>query len=109
MLPHQQYQRIGISAVQIGTRSFISGINLFPSRLVGYHIPDSEKWIEIPPTSHVKALGVVFCSGELTGIKFIFTNSDSGWVGDSTGWLGHSNGPGIAQGMLSVPDRLDRT
>lgn len=107
-MPSRQHhrQRIGISTVQIGARSFISGINLFLSgdnvdRPVGYHIPAFEKWIEIPSSSHVKALCVAFCSEGLTGIKFIFTNSDS------SGWVGDSNGPGIAQGILSIPERLD--
>lgn len=44
---------------------------------------------------------MAFCSEGLTGIKFIFTNSDS------SGWVGDSNGPGIAQGILSIPERLD--
>jgi hypothetical protein len=107
MPPRQHHrQRIGISTVQIRTRSFISGINLFlpgdnVDRLVGYHIPAFQKWIEIPSSSHVKALCVAFCSEGLTGIKFIFTNSDS------SGWVGDSNGPGIAQGILSIPERLD--
>lgn len=109
-MPLRQHhrQRIGISTVQIGARSFISGINLFLSgecnvvdRPVGYHIPAFEKWIEIPSSSHVKALCVAFCSEGLTGIKFIFTNSDS------SDWVGDSNGPGIAQGILSIPERLN--
>ena len=107
-MPSRQHhrQRIGISTVDIGTRSFISGINLFlpednVDRPVGYHIPAFEKWIEIPPSSHVKALCVAFCSEGLTGIKVMFTNSDS------SGWVGDSNGPGIAQGILSIPERLD--
>lgn len=110
MPPCQQHrQRIGISTVQIGARSFISGVNLFPpgecnvvGRPVGYHNPPSEKWIEVPSTSYVKALCVAFCSEGLMGIKFIFTNSDS------SGWVGSSNGPGIAHGTLSIPERLNR-
>lgn len=99
-------QHIGISTVQIGARSFISGINLFLSgdnvdRPVGYRIPAFEKWIEIPSSSHVQALCMAFCSEGLTGIKFIFANADS------SGWVGDSNGPGIAQGILSIPEKPD--
>jgi hypothetical protein len=89
---------------------FISGINLFPSEecnvidcAIGYHIPGSEKWIEIPSSSNLEALCVAFCSEGLAGIQFIFTNSHpSGWVGDS-------NGPGIALGILSIPETLNRS
>lgn len=76
--PRQQHHRIAISSVQIGARSFMSGVDL--GGPVGYHIPESEKWIKMPPPSQVEALGVAFCSEELTGNKFIFTNSDSDWV-----------------------------
>lgn len=104
--PLQQYQqRIGITTIQFGTRRFISGINLFPSgecnavgHRVGYQIPASEKWIEIPDTLHVKAFGVAFCSQGLTAIKFIYSASNS------SGWVGNSNGPGIANGTLGIPD-----
>ena len=106
---YQEHQRrIGISTVQIGARSFISGLHLFPSRectavsrLVGYHNPASEKWIQIPSTAYLKAICVAFCSEGLTGVGFIFTSSDSPY------WVGESNGPGIAQGALNVPNRLD--
>lgn len=49
----------------------------------------------------MKALCVAFCSEGLTGVKFIFTNSDS------SGWVGDSNSPGIAQDILSIPERLN--
>lgn len=107
MPSHQHHrQQIGVSTVQIGARSFISGINLFLSgecnvvdRLVGYHTPAFEKWIKVPSSSNVEALCVAFCSEGLTGIKLIFTDSDS------SGWVGDKNGPGIAQGILSIPER----
>ncbi|KGO74307.1 hypothetical protein PITC_019770 [Penicillium italicum] len=106
VVPLQPYrQRIGISIIQFGAQSFISGINLFPCRernvvglRVGYQNSASERWIEIPKNSHVEALGVAFCSQGLTGIKFIYTGSNS------SGWLGDSNGPGIANGTLSIPE-----
>ncbi|KAJ5607351.1 hypothetical protein N7537_003970 [Penicillium hordei] len=106
VFPLQQHrQRIGISTIQFGTQIFISGINLFPSgerstdgHRVGYQNPAFEKWIEIPNTFHVKALGVAFCSQGLTGIKFIYTESNS------SGWVGDSNGPGISNGALSIPE-----
>ncbi|KAJ5619619.1 hypothetical protein N7510_003603 [Penicillium lagena] len=108
MAPCQEHrQRIGISIVKIGARGFISGINLFPSgehndvdRLVGYRIPASEVWIDIPST--VKSLCVAFCSEGLTGIKFAFTNSDS------SGWIGSSSGPGIAYGTIDIPNKLEQ-
>ncbi|KXG47395.1 uncharacterized protein PGRI_012650 [Penicillium griseofulvum] len=108
--PLPQYRRrIGISTIQFGARRFISGINLFPSgecsvvnHQVGYHNPASETWIEIPDNFHVKALGVAFCSQGLTGIKFIYTGSNS------SRWVGNSNGPGIAHGTLSIPEKSNR-
>lgn len=105
----QSRQRIGISIIQFGVRSFISGINLFSSgersivdRRVGYHNPASETWIEIPNTFHVKALGVAFCSEGLVGINFIYAGSDS------SGWVGDSNGPGTVYGTLSISERSNR-
>ncbi|OQE10215.1 hypothetical protein PENVUL_c004G08176 [Penicillium vulpinum] len=102
----QCQQRIGISTIQFGTQSFISGITLFPSEehdivdsQVGYHNPASEIWIDIPDAFHVKALGVAFCSEGLTGIKLIYTDSSS------SGWVGSPDGPGIARGTLSIPER----
>lgn len=105
----QHRQRIGISIIQIGKRSFVSGLNLFApgegnlvGSLIGYRIPASEKWIEVPSTSHIEALSVAFCSEGLTGIKFLFANSAS------SGWVGDSNGPGIAQGTRGVPKQANQ-
>lgn len=105
VVPLQQHrQRIGISTIQFGARRFISGINLFPSEdstvghRIGYQNPAFEKWVEIPNTFRVKALGVAFCSQGLTEIKFIYTASNS------SGWVGDSNGPGISNGTLSIPE-----
>lgn len=106
----QHYRwRIGVSTVKIGAQSFISGLNLFPSGesaitdgLVGYHNPASEEWMEIPPTLQAKALYVAFSSQGLTGVKFTLTNYSS------TGWVGRSSGPGIAQGILSAPEKMDQ-
>lgn len=99
LLPRQPQQRIGISIVQIGANKFISGLRLFPTRqcntvgcLLGYHNPDSERWIEIPCAFHVKALDVAFCPQGLRGVKLITTDANS------SGWVGVSNGPGIAYG-----------
>lgn len=101
--PHRQ--RIGITTVHIGARGFISGINLFVSvgcndvdRRVGYRNTASEKWIEIPSGSQVKAVCVAFRAEGLTGIKFIFTNSDS------SDWVGDNNNRGIAHGTLNIPE-----
>ncbi|PYI01466.1 hypothetical protein BO78DRAFT_327588 [Aspergillus sclerotiicarbonarius CBS 121057] len=47
------------------------------SRLVGYHNPGSEKWVEIPSTSHVATLYMAFCAEGLRGIGFNFTHSGS--------------------------------
>lgn len=109
VLPCQRHQqRIGISTVQIGARKFISGIKLVASgecvvgRRVGYHNPASEEWIEITFTSHIKALGVTFSSEGLTGIKFVFTNSDS------SGWVGDSDSLGVAHGTLTIPEKMNR-
>lgn len=107
---HRQHlSRIGISTVKMGVRNFISGISLLSSedckatrRLTGYHNPVSERWIEILSISHVQAFCVAFCAEGLTGIKFIYTNSDS------TDWIGDSIGPGVAQGTLRIPERTER-
>ena len=102
-------QRIGISSVQIGARSFVSGIDLFlsdnsnvGSRLIGYRNPASEKWMEIPSGSHVEAICVAFCSEGLRGLQFKFSNSES------SVWVGESKGPGIAYGTLKIPEKSDQ-
>lgn len=111
MLPQNQHYRwrIGVSTVKIGAQSFISGLNLFPSgsqsnitRLVGFRNPACEVWIEIHPTSQVKALCAAFSSQGLRGIKFTFTNCDS------TDWIGSSSGPGISQEILSTTENMDK-
>lgn len=71
-------------------------------RSLGYHNPASETWVKVPYTSHVKALGVAFCSQGLWGLNFITTDSNP------SGWIGVSNGPGIAYGTLSFPEKSDR-
>ncbi|KAL3469477.1 hypothetical protein BJX99DRAFT_265147 [Aspergillus californicus] len=103
----QEPQRIGISTIQIGERTFISGINLFPteaceSRLVGYRIPAHEQWIEIPPTLQVEAFCAALCSEGLTGIKLIFTDSTS------SGWIGNGKGQGVALGTLPISPVLQQ-
>lgn len=93
-------QRIGISTIQLGTRSFISGINLSdsPGCTVGYRIPSSEKWVEMPPTSELRAIHVAFRSEGLTGVRFIFQDSRS------SDWVGDTRSSGIAFGALSIPE-----
>ncbi|QKX63484.1 uncharacterized protein TRUGW13939_10655 [Talaromyces rugulosus] len=112
MPPQNQHYRwrIGVSTVKIGAQSFISGLNLFPSgsqsnitgRLLGFRNPASEVWIEIPPTSQVKALCAAFSSQGLRGIKFTFTNCDS------TDWVGSSSDPRITQEILSTTENMNQ-
>lgn len=93
---------VGISTIQIGSRNFISGINLFPQshdtvdNLLGYHIPTSEKWIPLSSASDLTAMCVAFCSQGLRGIKLVCCANSSDWIGDDTG-------PNIAQGTLKIP------
>ncbi|PKY08597.1 hypothetical protein P168DRAFT_323700 [Aspergillus campestris IBT 28561] len=105
--PHGQHQRRwGISMVGIGAQFFISGIDLRVSgecdasggRLLGYHNPAAMKWVEIPSTTPIRALGVAFRSGGLTGLNLISPNSYS------SGWVGVSNGPGVSIGTLVIPE-----
>lgn len=103
--PFRQHEWIGISTVKIGTKTFISGINLFQkqeARLLGYHMPSSEKWVEIPCGSRVESIRVAFCCYGLTGIEFVFENSHT------SGWVGDNSGAGIAQGTLSIPKSVAR-
>ncbi|XHG00078.1 hypothetical protein AWENTII_003549 [Aspergillus wentii] len=79
----------------------MTSIHVHLLKTPGYHNIASERWIEISSTSHVKSLSVAFCSEGLTGIRFKFTNSDS------SDWVGDSSSPGIAQGTLNVPGRLN--
>lgn len=105
LMPHYQHRRIGISTVKPTTQAFISGINFFQQQeagLVGYHMPASEKWVEIPCNSRLEFIRVAFCSEGLTGIQFIFENSHT------SGWVGDYSGPGIAQGTLSIDKSTDR-
>lgn len=100
--PQQPIKRqIGISTIQIGAFSFISGINLYPAadsksadHAIGYRIPTSEKWVEIPPRSELRAICVAFRSEGLTGVRFVFEDSTS------CDWVGNTRGSGIAFGIL---------
>lgn len=99
--PQQSELWIGISTIQVGVQTFISGINLFPaSRIIGYHIPASEKWINIPSTD-LRAVHVAFCSEGLTGIKFVFEDLNS------SDWVGDTSSPGIAFGTLTIQEGPD--
>lgn len=104
MPPHQPTdRRIAISTIKVGTRSFISGINLYPatdndssSCAIGYRIPASEKWVEIPPFSGLRAIRVAFRAEGLTGVKFVFEDSES------FDWVGDTRSSGIAFGILAI-------
>ncbi|RAK84621.1 hypothetical protein BO79DRAFT_202256 [Aspergillus costaricaensis CBS 115574] len=110
MVPQEEHEkRIGISTVKIGARRFISGINILPSdegncvgRLIGYRNPAAETCIDMPTNLLIKAFRVAFCSEGLVGIQLQYDNSASSC------WIGHSNGPGIAQGTLQIPTRADQ-
>ncbi|KAL4915381.1 hypothetical protein BDW62DRAFT_125057 [Aspergillus aurantiobrunneus] len=94
-------KRIAVSTVQLGARSFISGVGFptdpgQPRAWVGYHHAATEKWIEVPLPSRIQSISVAFCSQGLRGIKFTFTDSGP------TPWVGESHSPGIAHGTLNV-------
>ncbi|CAG8192000.1 unnamed protein product [Penicillium salamii] len=98
--PHQPIERrIGVSIIKLGTKSFISGINFHDStsRVIGYRIPSSEEWVQMPFASELREIAVAFRSEGLTGVKFVFEDSSSDWVGDEQSW-------GIAFGRLTIPE-----
>ncbi|KAJ5475949.1 hypothetical protein N7475_001678 [Penicillium sp. IBT 31633x] len=79
------------------------GINLYPatdndssSCAIGYRIPASEKWVEIPPFSGLRAIRVAFRAEGLTGVKFVFEDSES------FDWVGDTRSSGIAFGILAI-------
>ncbi|KAJ0418622.1 hypothetical protein BJY00DRAFT_324786 [Aspergillus carlsbadensis] len=105
----QCLRRIGVSTVQIGARVFVLGINLLPEatadiahRPIGYRIPDSEKWINIPPASRIKAFWVAFSSEGLRALAVQLVDSQS------LNWICESSGPGIARGTLDIPGELNQ-
>lgn len=102
---HDQHdpRRITVSTLRVGARSFISAIGISGDcsedvdRTIGFRNA-STKCVEVPWSSRVKTIHVAFCSQGLTGIQFIFTNSDP-FI-----WFGCNHGPGIARATLSIPE-----
>ncbi|KAJ5627220.1 hypothetical protein N7528_004647 [Penicillium herquei] len=68
---------------------------------IGYHIPGSVKWIEMPDNSCLREIHVAFCSEGLAGIRFVFADSTS------SNWIGDTEGPGMAFGTLTVHEGPD--
>ncbi|KAL5041593.1 hypothetical protein BDW71DRAFT_201251 [Aspergillus fruticulosus] len=95
--PHEQ---IAVSTVQVGARSFISGVRFTKDMagFIGYHHTPGETMIQSPDSTKIQTIHVAFCSQGLTGIGFTFSNSES------TLWVGQSHGPGIALGSLCVAE-----
>ncbi|KAL6234049.1 hypothetical protein BDW75DRAFT_251655 [Aspergillus navahoensis] len=95
--PHEQ---IAVSTVQIGARSFISGVRFVKDTagLIGYNYSPCETMIHSPDSSKIQTIHVAICSQGLTGIGFTFSNSES------TPWIGQSQGPDIALGNLCVAE-----
>ena len=101
--PLSRNRRIAISQIQLGTRKYISGINLFPGENcnksghgIGYCTPDSEEWTTVQDTARLQAIHVAFRSEGLTATKFVFDDSSS------TEWFGDTKSPGVAFGSLFV-------
>ncbi|KAL4962081.1 F-box protein [Aspergillus stella-maris] len=96
--------KIGISTVRVGTRSFVSGLNMFPTsqgmtcdgNVLGYRVPFNEQWIDIPRSDNLTAINVAFCAEGLRGVQLVFGQVLSDWTGENTG-------SDIAQGTLSLP------
>ncbi|CAG8920000.1 unnamed protein product [Penicillium salamii] len=98
--PHQPTERrIGVSIIKLGAKSFISGINFHgsTSRVIGYRIPSSEEWVQMPPASELREIGMAFCGEGLTGVVFAFENSSSDWVGDK-------QSREVTFGRLTIPE-----
>ena len=89
--PLSRNRRIAISQIQLGTRKYISGINLFPGENcnksghgIGYCTPDSEEWTTVQDTARLQAIHVAFRSEGLTATKFVFDDSSSTeWFGEA--------------------------
>ncbi|KAL3456632.1 hypothetical protein BJX64DRAFT_296528 [Aspergillus heterothallicus] len=98
--------RIGVSTVQVGARTFISGISMLSLtgseslRCLGYRDPTNEKWIEIPPTTYLEVIWVAFSSEGLTAFGIQVPGSKC------VTWVGESSGPGIACGTLVIPQDI---
>ncbi|KAJ5928377.1 hypothetical protein N7466_007333 [Penicillium verhagenii] len=98
---------IGISIVQLSGRKFIAGI-MFPGpennatdRAIGFHIPSSQKLVNVPHTTALRAIWVAFIPEGLTGIKFVFRDRSS------SNWVGETNYSGTVFGTLSIHDGPD--
>lgn len=96
-------RRITVSTLRVGVRSFISAIGISRDysedvdSTIGFRNA-ATKCVEEPSVSQVKMIHIAFCSQGLTGIQFVFTNSDPSI------WFGDNHGPGIARATLSNPE-----
>ncbi|KAL4801251.1 hypothetical protein BDV18DRAFT_167591 [Aspergillus unguis] len=72
--------QIGISTVRVGTRSFVSGLNMCPTlqgttcdeNVIGYRVPFNEQWINILRSDNLTAMNVAFCAEGLRGVQLVF-------------------------------------
>ncbi|KAK2759508.1 hypothetical protein FQN54_002987 [Arachnomyces sp. PD_36] len=101
---------IGVSMIQVGQRTYISGIRYrwsgsqenAPTSL-GFRNLSDEKIIEISPGANIEAVYVAFVPRGLVGIKFSLAGGDP-----ASDWIGQKEGANIAYGVLKPPKQFDQ-
>ncbi|KAL4966490.1 F-box protein [Aspergillus stella-maris] len=101
----QASRGIMVSTRRIGGKFFISSIGVASSKhstengsIVGYHNQSTADFLDIPAIPNIESIHVAICSEGVTGIKFTFRDRTA------SGWIGVSEGPGVAQGILTLGD-----
>lgn len=95
-----------VSKIQIGPRSYISGIRYCYSGFegdslasLGFCNPPDEQVVGIPPHAKLQEICVAFSRRGLVGIKFDFVGIDDA----SSPWVGQKEGHDIGFGGLKLP------
>lgn len=95
-----------VSKIQVGPRTYISGIRYYCSESegdtltsLGFCTPPDEQGVGIPPNAKLQRICVAFSRRGLVGIKFDFVGIDDA----SSSWVGQNEGHDIAFGVLKLP------
>ncbi|KAE8165221.1 hypothetical protein BDV40DRAFT_259020 [Aspergillus tamarii] len=92
---------IKISTVQLGARTFISGISHHSTGIkeqaIGYGNMTGQRTINVPPGAIFNQIEVAFCPEGIRGIRFHFRgNTSCDWVGDT-------RDKEMSYGVLQIP------
>ena len=102
---------IRVSMVQVGLRSYVSGVRYYCSgsegpfsTSLGFCALPDEQVVVIPPGAILRGIDVAFSIRGLVGIKFDFVGVED----TSSPWIGQNEGEGIAYGVLKLPEQFSQ-